>query len=76
MIARPDHGEPAAPLLSIEAVIDRHGAWRVLRAAAAALLRGQPRPRRLDPQALPNALRRDLGLPPVDDPPRHWTIRW
>ncbi|MEM7491184.1 MAG: hypothetical protein AAF390_18885 [Pseudomonadota bacterium] len=56
----------------IEAAIDAHGPWAVLRAALAAFLRaGTPRPPRRRHRAgrMPaNAhLRRDLGLPPLPD---------
>ena len=51
-------GNPAAT--SIDALVARHGAVAVLRAALAALL--QPRPRPPDAASLSPHLRRDLGL--------------
>ena len=51
----------------IEDAIARHGAPRVLLAAALAMLR--PRPRPPDVDALPPHLRRDMGLPPLPAPP-------
>ncbi|MGR3541304.1 MAG: hypothetical protein ACU0BS_07735 [Hasllibacter sp.] len=51
-------GHPAAP--PIEALIARHGALPVLRAALGALLRPRPRPPEVG--TLPAHLRRDLGL--------------
>jgi hypothetical protein len=57
---------PQGPSLSIDLDLDqaiaRHGAWRVLRAALAALLRGPPGLR--DAGRLSDHLRRDVGLPP------------
>ncbi len=54
----------AGPRSRIDAVILEHGAWRVLGAAALALVRRR-RPR--EATALTAHLRRDIGLPP--EPP-------
>lgn len=57
------------PHITLTRLIDRHGAWATLRALAAVLW--QHRPRRPAPHALPDHLRRDIGLPERGaDPPR------
>ncbi|MGO4854881.1 hypothetical protein [Phaeovulum sp. W22_SRMD_FR3] len=62
----------AAPVLptipSIESVLAAHGAGKVLRAALLALLRGQGDPEKAL-VALPDHLRRDIGLPRSAAPP-------
>lgn len=54
------------PLLTIEATIAAHGAWRVLSAALLAILmRRRDRAPPGDAAELGDHLRRDLGLPPA-----------
>jgi len=56
--------------VSIEAAIAAHGAWKVLIAAIAALLRGRMRKARPpDAAQLSPWMRADIGLPPVAAPP-------
>lgn len=57
---------PQAPV-PLALVIAQHGPWRVLRAALAALMLGQPRPPPLN-----NHLRRDIGLPELPGAPLDW----
>lgn len=64
--------EHDVPHPSLDSIIARYGAWRVIRTALAAAISGKGHPQRLDPQRLPNTMRRDLGLPPLTDPPTHW----
>jgi hypothetical protein len=54
-----------APLPSIDAVLSAHGAGKVLRAAALAVLRGRfAKPRPPDLRTLSDHMVRDIGLPP------------
>lgn len=57
------------PHLILEELLARHGTWQVLRALLKAHNK-QRLHRRLDAAALSNHLRRDMGLPPQDAPPR------
>lgn len=55
----------SAPLPSIDAVLSAHGAGKVPRAAALAVLRGWfAKPHPPDLRALSDHLARDIGLPP------------
>ena len=64
------HDRIAGPLpgLTIERLIEEHGARRVLWAVLRAALRPPPPPR--DAAALSDHLRRDIGLPPAAPPAR------
>lgn len=53
--------EDMPPDITLTRLIDRHGAWATLRALATVLARR--RPRRIRAEALPDHLRRDIGLP-------------
>ncbi|WP_372841144.1 hypothetical protein [Phaeovulum sp.] len=57
----------AAAAGQLRGLIEELGAWRVLAAALAALVRRQKRP--CDRLGLNNYLRRDIGLPPSAAPP-------
>ena len=64
MILTPSREEMRHPS-AIDAAIAAHGAWRVLFAAAAALLRGRMRKARPpDARHLDDRIRADIGLPP------------
>jgi hypothetical protein len=66
--------EEIPPDITLTRLVDRHGAWATLRALAGVLWRR--RPRRPRAEALPDHLRRDIGLPPVEQAPRHhWEVR-
>lgn len=58
--------EDSPPALALDQLMDRHGAWATLRALPLVLLRR--RTRRLSAEALPDHLRRDIGLPERDEP--------
>lgn len=58
------------PARAIDAFIDRHGAWRVLRAALWAVVVGRPRRGGSDIAGLDDRMRRDIGLPPATHDPR------
>ncbi|RVV98767.1 hypothetical protein EKE94_07660 [Mesobaculum littorinae] len=59
-------------------MLTTHGTWRVLRALAASLLQPHRRPRPAEAPTprlrdeLSDHLRRDIGLPPTEPPPRRW----
>jgi hypothetical protein len=54
---------------TLEELIARHGAWRVLGAAIATLLWRRRALARRDARALSAHLRRDIGMPPVPERP-------
>ncbi len=68
--------EENLPSAVLRMLIARHGVWRILRDLAVALVRrdGKPGPALFDSD-MSARLRRDVGLPPVPDSPRHWDIR-
>ncbi len=57
----------------IAALIEEVGAWRVATAALRAVFRRVERPAPSG-RALPEHLRRDIGLPPVIEVPRAWEL--
>lgn len=61
--------EDMPPDITLARLIDRHGAWATLHALAAVLV--SRRPSRMRAEALPDHLRRDIGLPErgVEPPP-------
>lgn len=60
--------KPQSPADVVERLVAEHGAWAVAAALAARLFRrrGPPPPR--DLSALPDYLRRDIGLPALPPP--------
>ncbi|MFC2969069.1 hypothetical protein [Acidimangrovimonas pyrenivorans] len=68
-------GAPAfGPRGPVETLVARYGAWRVLALTVAAALRGTASRDRQRPgpgRALPDHLRRDIGLGP-EPPPATW----
>jgi hypothetical protein len=66
---RPLRGASLRP--EIDKLIDDFGRWDVLRAAFLAVV--QPPRRMLEASDLPDRLRRDIGLPPVNVP-RDWRM--
>jgi len=74
-----DHGAAAPlpfPRASLEAIIQRHGAVRVLVATVVAMLRPRgARPLAATLSELDNHMRRDIGLTPkaASPPMPHWT---
>lgn len=60
----------------IEAFISEYGVGRVLRATLVAVMRPRPRrQRRMHAEDLPEEIRRDLGLPPILEPPSMGYLR-
>lgn len=60
------------PVAEMQSLIDSHGARRV----AAALFRALVARRRTRRLAVPDRLRADVGLPPVErEMRRHWEVR-
>lgn len=65
--------QPLPPLSpAIDALMHRDGATRVLAATIAGLFRAAML--RRDLAAMPDHMRRDIGLPPRADPPRPWEL--
>jgi hypothetical protein len=64
------HPESTTLRAALDDIILTHGRWRVLVALALrSLRRGPP----LRPLALNNHLRRDIGLPPLEDETPGWS---
>jgi hypothetical protein len=60
------------PVAEIRRLIDVHGAARVARALVGALVSRRRKPR----AAVPDTLRSDVGLPPVDrEMRRYWEVQ-
>jgi hypothetical protein len=57
---------------TINEVIARYGAWKVLFASLAGVFAGNRARRIPDANDLPDYLRKDVGLPPGKDPPVLW----
>lgn len=66
--------EQAILRISVDTLIAEHGKWRVVIAAIKAMVRGRRRVQTIRPIDLPPAIRRDIGLPTVVDPPRMPTV--
>lgn len=61
------------PAQTMARLIEIHGPWATIRALLTALARARPRP---SAAALPDHLRRDIGLPPASEPGRrYWELR-
>ena len=60
----------------VDTLAQEHGRWRVAWAALVAAVRGKNAAKPQSSLCLPNAIRRDIGLPPIVDPPSHWDVRW
>ncbi|MFV2051888.1 hypothetical protein [Aliiroseovarius sp. YM-037] len=58
--------------IPINALIEQHGAWRVLVAAVMAPLRGHGGKKVIATRDLNDHLRRDVGLPPAGATRNHW----
>jgi hypothetical protein len=63
------------PSTTIEALMARHGAWRILRTTLGAFLRRKRHKVVPLPSNLSGHLLRDIGLPPEPESPRHWDLR-
>ncbi|MCD7059196.1 hypothetical protein [Pelagibacterium xiamenense] len=59
--------DAGVPHISIENLIAEHGPWRVLRAALVALIWSEERKKRRIARHLPDYLRADVGLPPIEE---------
>lgn len=60
----------------LEAFISEFGVGRVLRATLVSFVRPRPRrQRRMHAEDLPEQIRRDLGLPPIFEPPSMGYLR-
>lgn len=70
MIQTTLHAEEIPPDITLTRLLDRHGTWTTLRTLTAVLWRR--RSERPSADALPDHLRRDIGLPErgADRPPR------
>jgi hypothetical protein len=65
--------DETTPSVAMELLVARHGAWVVLVAFVALLMRPKREEVRLDD--LSPYLRRDMGLPSVEGPKRYWELR-
>ena len=67
------NSEDMTPSVAMKLLVDRHGVWAVLRAFVALLLRPEREAVRLDD--LTPHMRRDMGLPPLEQPAKYWELR-
>jgi hypothetical protein len=64
---------PAGASAMVAELVSRYGGLRVLALVLVALARPPARAERIDVSALPEHLRRDIGLlPQAPEPARHW----
>lgn len=69
------YAEDHPPSITIESLIARHGAWRILTTVLAALVRRRKKLPDLWEAGISDHLRRDIGLWPEPKSPRHWDVR-
>ena len=69
------HAEENLTPAAIEMLIARHGAWRILRAVAAALVRRKRTASAVFGHQMSDHMRRDIGLLAEPNSPRHWDVR-
>lgn len=67
------NNDETTPSAAMKLLVDRHGAWAVLRALAAVLVRPQREVVQLDD--LSPHMRRDMGLPPIPEARKYWEFR-
>jgi len=75
MILELDSDRRRFPAADLGALMDRHGAVRVIAALAWALVRRARRPRAITADELSPHARHDVGLTWDPPSPRHWDIR-
>jgi len=75
MMMELDSDRRSFPAADLGALLERHGAVRVLAALAMALVRRARRPRAVAAHDLSPRLRRDTGLTWDPPSPRHWDLR-
>ena len=66
------NSDETTPSVAMKLLVDQHGAWAVLRALAAVMMPKRREVVRLDD--LTPHLRRDMGLPPVEQPRKYWEL--
>ena len=65
--------DEATPLVAMKVLVEQHGAWTVLRALAAVLM---PKRRKVVPlEHLSAHMRRDIGLPPLEEHRQYRELR-
>lgn len=67
------NNEETSPSMAVKLLVDQHGAWTVLRAYVALFFVPKREGVRLDD--LSPHMRRDMGLPPVEQPRKYWELR-
>ncbi len=65
--------DETTPSVAMELLVARHGVWVVLVAFVALLIRPKREVVQLDD--LSPHLRKDMGLPPIEQPRKHWELR-
>ena len=64
--------DETTPSVAMKLLVDQHGVWAVLQALAAVMMPKWREEVRLDD--LTPHLRRDMGLPPVEQPRKYWEL--
>ena len=67
------NNDETKPSVAIKLLVEQHGAWRVLRAFLALFLAPEQKAARLGD--LSPHMRRDMGLPPLEQPAKYWELR-
>ena len=65
--------DKTTPSVAVTMLVDQHGLWAVLVALVATMLR--PRREAVQLDDLTPHLRRDMGLPPIEQPRKYWELR-
>ena len=61
------------PSVAVKLLVDQHGVWAVLRAFVVLVVRHEREVVVLD--HLSPHMRRDMGLPPIEQPTKYWELR-
>lgn len=67
------NSDETTPSVAVKLLVDQHGLWAVFTAVMATLLPKRREVVRLDD--LTPHLRRDMGLPPIEQPRKYWELR-
>ena len=69
------NSDETTPFVAMESLVAKHGAWTVLMAFVALLVRRTDAEKQGRLDDLSPYLRRDVGLPPVEEPRKYWELR-
>ena len=69
------NSDETTPFVAMESLVAKHGAWTVFMAFVALLVRRTDTEKQGRLDDLSPYLRRDVGLPPVEEPRKYWELR-